>query len=104
MEILIFSLVSRSFVTRLIDNELHVTAQLHHMLSFISFCFKKKKYFGGWRCPIQEEKKLKTNAGPVSIFPEKNNPVGSAVTEILSFKIKTSYYFVLLTSGFIPSF
>ena len=31
-------------------------------------------------------KKLKTTAGPVYIFPEKHNHIGSAVTEILNLK------------------
>ena len=39
-------------------------------------------------------KYLKTITGPVGIFPELYNPIGSVVTEILSSK-QTSFYFVL---------
>ena len=77
---------------------------VQHQCFFLHASLKKLKgdilFLGRQGVSHPPRKQPKTARGPVGIFPEEKNPVGSAVTEILSFRRtdeQTSFYFVLQT-------
>ena len=55
---------------------------------FIGYCLHNQEVFLFWgsKHPQPPRKQLETTTGPVCIFPEEQNPIGSAVTEILSYR------------------